>query len=156
MRITRMIVFTVLVITMTGCSSTPQESGDYISKDGDIVLEVEKFELTNAKVQELAEASGGKTVVLKDDSSKAERTINLKAGNYNFTLYVQGASSEEDASYISVGGDSEERVYPDDVESILETQDVYYTQKEDGPCSIVITFAEENVQLDRVEIETVK
>ncbi len=53
-------------------------------------LEVEGFNLTNASVQDLEGASGGKVVVLNNADSKAEKTIQLSKGNYKVTVYVLG------------------------------------------------------------------
>ena len=75
-------------------------------------VEVEEFTLTNAKVQELDNASGGKVVVLQDDTSRAEVTIELSKGNYQVTVYALGASGEEDAFYLTTGEQWEERLYP--------------------------------------------
>jgi len=118
-------------------------------------VEVEAFTLTNAKVQELDNASGGKVVVLQDDTSRAEVTIQLSKGNYQVTVYSQRASSDEDAFYMTVGEQWEERLYPDSTGEILPSQDVSLTQQADGPCKIVIRFAEANVQLDRVEFKRI-
>ncbi len=157
MRTIRIIVLAVLTIAMIGCSSTPDSgdsaAGQYVKADGTIVVEVEGFKLTDAEVKELASAAGGKTVVLKGDNSKVEGTVNLKKGEYVVILYAMGPSQDEDACYMTIGAGAEERVYPEDVEAVLPTMEVYHTQKEDGPCSILITFAEENVHLDRVEFK---
>ena len=121
-----------------------------------IVVEVEEFTLTGADVQKLAGAGGGKVAVLLGESSKAEKTIKLSTGTYIVTVYAQGTSSEEDAFYLTVGNEMEERLYPDDVGEILPVPEVTHVQKADGPCKIAITFAEENVLLDRVEFERVQ
>jgi hypothetical protein len=119
-------------------------------------LEVEDFKLTNAEVQKLEGAGGGKVVVFKDDYSRAEKTIQLGKGKYEVTVYALGPSFDEDAFYLTVGNLAEERRWPENPGELLPTQDtISLTQEADGPCNITLRFGEKNVQLDRVQFKPV-
>ncbi len=147
----------ILVITLvfSGCASMSKPRVQKVGKDV-FFVEVEEFKLTNAQVQELEGASGGKVVVLQDESSKAEATIQLKKGNYEITVYALGPSYDEDAFYVTVGNNAQERMWLKNTREILPTLDVLkFTQETDGPCNILILLAEPNVQLDRVEFKHV-
>ena len=150
------ILWGVLAVALigSGCDGLMKPRIHRVAEDV-FFVEVEEFTLTNAKVQELDNASGGKVVVLQDDTSRAEVTIELSKGNYQVTVYALGASGEEDAFYLTTGEQWEERLYPASTGEILPAQDVSLTQQADGPCKIVIRFAEPNVQLDRVEFKRV-
>jgi len=146
---------TILAIALmfSGCASMNKPRVQKVGKDV-FFVEVEEFKLTNAKALELEGASGGKVVVLQDESSKAEATIPLKKGNYEITAYALGPSYDEDAFYVTVGDSAEERRWTENIGEILPTLDVLkFTQKADGPCNILLRFAEPNVQLDRVEFK---
>jgi len=147
----------VLLITLLviGCVKTTKTEKKRILGKDVFSLEVEDFDLTNAEVQKLADASGKKVVVLKDDTSKAEKTIQLKKGEYKATVYVLGPSPNEDAFYLTIGDIAEERLYPDSTGEILPTWDIQFSQHADGPCKIIFTFAEQNVQLDRIQIKPI-
>ncbi len=146
----------VLVVALmgSGCAGSMKPRTHRVAEDV-FSVEVEEFALTNAKVQELDNASGGKVVVLQDDTSRAEMTVQLSKGNYQVTVYALGPSGEEDAFYLTAGEQWEERLFPFSPGEILPAQDVSLTQQADGPCKIVIRFAEPNVQLDRVEFKRV-
>ena len=149
-------VLAVLVVALmgSGCAGLMKPRIHRVAEDV-FFVEVEEFTLTNAKVQELDNASGGKVVVLQDDTSRAEATVQLSKGNYQVTVYALGPSSEEDAFYLTAGEQWEERLWPTWTGEILPAPDVSLTQQADGPCKIVIRFAEPNVQLDRVEFKRV-
>jgi len=142
-----------IALLFSGCASMCKPRIQKVGKDV-FFLEVEEFKLTNAKVQQLKGASGGKVVVLQDENGKAESTIPLKKGNYEITVYALGPSSDEDAFYLTVGDNAQERRWPKNPGEILPTLDVVnFTQKADGPCDILLRFAEPNVRLDRVEFK---
>jgi len=116
--------------------------------------EIEKFELRNAEIKDNATANGGKTVLLLEGGT-AKKTIKLKKGIYNVTVYAQGASKAEDAFNLSIGDQiTDLRSYQnEDNEKVLPTlqSPVQYTQEEDGVCKIVISYSDEdNVQVDRI------
>jgi DNA-dependent RNA polymerase auxiliary subunit epsilon len=77
---------------------------------GDVtVLEVEEFVLAKgAEVVSHEEASGGKGVLLKGDLSQATLDVNLPAGEFIMTVYVNTANENADGFYIGV--DVEEQV----------------------------------------------
>jgi len=119
-------------------------------------VEVEEFDLLNAQVQELEGASGGKVVVLQDESGNAEATIKLSKGNYEITVYGMGPSSDEDALFLKVG-DKEQRMWMESPGDIVPTLEfVTFSQEAKGPCDISLSFAESNVQLDRIQFERVQ
>jgi len=132
---------------VTGTKRGPVEGGPAT------VIEVENFKLTKAKVIDLAGAGGGKAVVFTDEAAEAEYTVPaLPKGTYDVVIFGVGQSDREDAVYIRVAGQSEERVFPDEWKKLLPFRAVRFTQPDNGPCKIVLSFGEENVQLDRVEI----
>ena len=152
-----------IALMFTGCGEKRETCGPTKSKETKLLgkdvfsLEVEDFKLTNAEVQKLEGASGGKAVMLKDDYSRAEKTIQLSKGKYEVTVYALGASFDEDAFYLTVGNLAEERMWPENPGELLPTQDVIHlTQEADGPCNIALRFGEKNVQLDRVQFKPVQ
>jgi hypothetical protein len=145
-----------IALLFSGCAGMGKPR---IHKSGKDVffVEAEDFDLTNAKVQELEGASGGKVVVLQDENGKAEATIPLKKGSYEIIVYALGPSGDEDAFYVTVGDNAQKRRWPERPGEILPALDVVnFTQKDDGPCKILISFAEQNVQLDRVQFKKVQ
>ena len=146
----------VIALLFSGCAGMQKPIVHKAGKDV-FFVEVEEFDLTNAKVQELDGASGGKVVVLQDENGKAEATIPLRKGSYEITVYALGPSHEEDAFYMTVGDNAQKRRWPEKPGEILPTLDVVnFTQRADGPCDILIRFAEPNVQLDRVQFKKVR
>lgn len=143
-----------IALMVPGCAGLTEPRIQRVGKDV-FFVEVEEFTLTNAKVQELEDASGGKVVVLQDWHSTAEATIQLSKGNYQVTVYALGPALDEDAFYLTIGDCPQERLWPESTGEILPTLDVHLTQKADGPCKIVFHFAEPNVQLDRVQFKRV-
>ena len=145
------IMVLAVALVAFGCSQTDEPKIKSVGGKK-FTLEMEDFKLTTAKVQDLEEASGGKVVVLQDEYSQAEKTIQLSKGNYQITVFALGTSFDEDAFYLSIGNTFEGRLYPESPGEILPTLDlVHYTQKADGPCKILFTYAEPNVLLDRIE-----
>lgn len=122
---------------------------------GATVLEVESFALTKATVKPLKGASGGKTVVLAQDG-RAEASVTLPAGAYELAVVALAPSLAEDAFYVSVANQPETRLFPGETEKLAASRPVQFSLSAAGPCKVVLSFAEENVQLDRVEIRAVK
>ena len=144
-----------IALVFAGCAGMEEPRIHKVGEDV-FFVEVEEFDLTNAQVQELESASGGKVVVLQDESGKAEATIQLSKGNYEITVYALGPTYDEDAFYVTVGENAEERRWPENPGEILPTLDVVtFAQEADGPCDILLSFAEPNVQLDRVQFKHV-
>jgi predicted small secreted protein len=145
----------VIALLVAGCACPTKPKMRGIGEDV-FSLEVEDFKLTNANVQNLDKASGGKVVVLQDTSSEAEETIQLSKGDYQITVFSLGTSYDEDAFYLTIGDQSEERLWAESPGDILPTLNpVHFTQKDDGPCRILFRFAEPNVLLDRVQFKRV-
>ncbi len=148
----------VLAISLlfSGCAGMEKPRIHKVGEDA-FFVEVEEFNLTNAQLQELEGASGGKVVVLQDESGKAEVTIQLSKGNYEITVYALGPSYDEDAFFLTVGNNAEQRMWMESPGDILPTLEVFnFTQEADGPCDILLRFAEPNVQLDRLQFERVQ
>ena len=151
----RWISILAIALMFVGCSQLCEPKVRLFGKN-DFSLEVEDFVLTNAKVQKLEGASGGKIVVLQDDYSRAEKTIQLSKGDYQVTVFLLGPDFEEDAFYLTIGDRAEERLWAESPGEILPTLDsIRLTQQADGPCKILFTYAEPNVQLDRIEFKRV-
>jgi hypothetical protein len=153
---TKLMVVSVISLLLAGCDGMEKSIIHTVDKDT-FFVEVEDFDLTGAKVLDLEGASGGKSVVLQDDTSKAEATIRLSKGGYEIIVYGLAPSYDEDAFFMKVGGNAEQRMWmesPGDIVSTLEY--VAYTQEADGPCDIVITYAEPNVELDRVQFKRIQ
>lgn len=153
---TKLMVVSVISLLFAGCAGMEKPMIHTVDEDT-FFVEVEEFDLTGAKVLDLEGASGEKIVVLQDDTSEAEATIRLSKGSYEITVYALGPSYDEDAFFMKVGGNAEQRMWlesPGDIVSTLEY--VAYTQEADGPCDILITYAEPNVELDRVEFKRIQ
>ena len=121
------------------------------------VVEVEAFKLTDAKVVALAGAGGGKAVVLADESSSAEIALPaLKKGTYELLVYGFAPSYEEDAVLVSVGDQAYERLVLPDINKLLPAGPLTFTLAKDGACKVEISYTEDNVQLDRIEITPAK
>jgi hypothetical protein len=117
-------------------------------------LEVENFELTDAKVVDLAD--GGKAMLMTSDTSEATQTVELAAGDYELIVYAMAASLEEDAFFVTVGDSGQQRRFPKEVGKVLPADPVPFTVAEAGPVKIEISCAEANVKIDRVEIKPVE
>lgn len=155
MRAKWLVVLTIALV-FSGCSSMTLPKIQKVGKDT-FFVEVEAFTLKNAEVQDLEEASGGKIVVLQDEYATAEATIQLKKGDYEITVYALGPSFDEDGFYLTVGDGAEERLWPENPGELLPTLDVVnFTQQATGPCDILLSFGEPNVQLDRVQFKLVQ
>jgi hypothetical protein len=153
---TKWMVVSVISLLFAGCAGMEKSIIHTVDNDT-FFVEAEDFDLTGAKVLELEGASGEKSVVLQDATAQAEVTIQLKKGGYEITVYGLAPSYDEDAFFMKVGGNAEQRMWmesPDDIVPTLEY--VAYTQEADGPCVIVITYAEPNVELDRVEFKRIQ
>ena len=149
------LVVLAIALVFSGCSTMTKPRIQKVGK-GTFFVEVEEFTLNNAEIEDLEEASGGKVVVLQDENATAEATIQLKRGNYEITVYALGPSFDEDGFYLTVGDAAEERLWPENPGELLPTLDVVnYTQEATGPCDILLSFGEPNVQLDRVQFKSV-
>jgi len=146
-----------VAVLAAGCAGVGVPTGG-VSTTGDVtVLEVENFKLNKANVVALDGASGGKAVVLVDEASEAGITIPmLKKGDYELIVHGLAPSYEEDAFLITVGDLAEERLFISDINRVLPTAPLPFTQRKDGPCKVVLMFGEDNVKLDRIEIRPVK
>ena len=124
---------------------------------GEIVLEAETCTLKDCAAKELRGAGGGKAVLMDKDSSQAQGTVDLKKGKYKVVVYMQGASADEDAVYITLGQGSRTRAFAEEHDAIVpatlyESEDQFFMAliDKDGPCSVLLTTAEKNVYVDRV------
>ena len=152
----KLMVVSAVFLLLAGCAGMQKSIIHTVDKDT-FFVEVEDFDLTGAKVLDLEGASGGKSVVLQDDTSKAETTIPLSKGGYEIIVYGLAPSYDEDAFFMKVGGNPEQRMWMESPGEIVPTLEyVAYTQEADGPCDIVITYAEPNVELDRVEFKRIQ
>lgn len=153
---TKLMVVSVIALLFAGCAGMEKSIIHTVDKNT-FYVEVEDFNLTSAKVLDLEGAGGGKVVVLQDDNSKAETTIPLSKGSYEITVYGLAPSYDEDAFFMKVGDNAEQRMWlesPGDIVPTLEY--VAYAQQADGSCNILITYAEPNVELDRVQFKRVQ
>jgi hypothetical protein len=151
----KLMIVSVIAMLFAGCAGM-EKSIIHTIDETTFFVEVEDFDLTGAKVLDLEGASGEKAVMLQDDTSKAEATIKLCKGSYEVSVYGLAPSYEEDAFYVTVGG-NEQRMWIESPEEILPTLEyVAHTQDADGPCDIVITYIEPNVELDKVEFKRVQ
>ena len=148
---TKLIVGVAFALLFSGCAGMEKPKINMVDKDT-FFIEVEEFDLTNAEVRELEGAGGGKTVMLKDASGRAEATVYLSKGSYEITVYGLGPSYEEDAFYLTVGDNAQQRMWMESPGDIVPTLEYYaYTQQADGPCHLLLSFIESNVELDRVK-----
>ena len=144
-------IIPAFALLLSGCAGMQKPKIFTVDKDT-FFVEAEDFGLTDARVMDLEGASGGKTVVFEDASSKAEATIPLSKGNYEITVYGMGPSYEEDAFFLTVDENAEQRMWMETPGDIMPTMEYYsYTQQADSPCHILLTYIEPNVELDRVK-----
>ncbi|MBN2182786.1 MAG: hypothetical protein JW715_12820 [Sedimentisphaerales bacterium] len=151
----KLMITLAVALMLAGCAGVEKPRINTVD-DNTFFIEVEEFDLTNAKVLDTEDASGGKSVVIQDASGKAETTIQLSKGTYEISVYALGPSYDEDAFFMTIGG-MEQRMWLESPEEILPTLEYFaYTQEADGPCSIKLTYAEPNVELDRVLFKKVQ
>ena len=140
-----------MALLFSGCAGIEKPKINTVDQDT-FFVEVEEFDLTNAEIVELEGASGGKTVMLQDASGKAEATIKLSKGSYEVTVYGLGPSYDEDAFYLSIGSEMQQRMWMESPGDIVPTLEYYnHSQEADGTCHILLSFIEPNVELDRVQ-----
>ncbi len=145
-----------IAILFSGCTGMEKPKINTVDKDT-FFVEVEEFDLTNAEMLDLEGASGGKTVMLQDASGKAEATIQLSKGNYEITVYGMGPTYDEDAFFMKVGGNAEQRMWMESPGDLVPTLEHYnFTQESNGPCDILLRFVESNVELDRIQFKRVQ
>jgi hypothetical protein len=153
---TNWMIVAAIALLFAGCAGMEKPVIHTIDTDT-FFVETEEFNLTGAEVLDLEGASGGKTVMLQDDTSMAEATIQLSKGSYEITVYALGPSYEEDAFFMKVGDNPEQRMWVESPGDIVPTLEyVAHSQQADGPCNIMITYAEPNVELDRVQFKRVQ
>jgi len=152
----KLMIVSAIALLFAGCAGM-EKSIIHTVDENTFFVEVEDFDLTNAKVLDLEGAGGEKAVVLQDETSKAQATIKLSKGSYEISVYGLAPSYDEDAFNVTVGGNEQQRMWIESPEEILPTLEyVALTQEADGPCDIVITYIEPNVELDRVEFKHVQ
>ena len=153
---TKLMVVSVISLLFAGCAGMEKPIMHTVDKDT-FFIEVEDLALVGAKVLDLEGASGEKSVVLQDDTSLATVTFLLSKGSYEITVYGLAPSYDEDAFFMKVGDNPEQRMWMESPGEIVSTLEyVAYTQEADGPCKIMITYAEPNVELDRVQFKRVQ
>ena len=152
----KLMVVSMVSLLLAGCAGMEKSIIHTVDKDT-FFVEIEDFDLTGAKVLDLEGASSEKSVVLQDEKARAEATIQLNKGSYEIIVYGMAPSYDEDALFMKVGSNAEQRMWmesPDDIVPTLEY--IAYTQEANGPCAIVITYAEPNVELDRVQFKRIQ
>ena len=122
------------------------------------VLEAERMKLKDCSAKGLPGASAGKAVLMEKDTSEATGVIDLAKGDYDVVVYMQGAATDEDAVYVTVAGGEKRRIYGEPhgeivaaVDMATEDRSFPVTIKMDGPCEVLLTTAETNVYVDRIE-----
>lgn len=146
----QLIAVVALVLLAGGCSSL--SAAEKVAPAGTVVREVEAFKLTDAKVEDLKGASGGKVVVMTTDAGEAELSVTLKKGAYELKVYGLAPSYDEDAFYLTVGDGEEKRLVISDINKVLPSAPYAFTVAKDGACRILITYGEDNVKFDKVVI----
>jgi regulator of extracellular matrix RemA (YlzA/DUF370 family) len=123
--------------------------------DGVAVLEIEDFALEKgAEVVNHDEASGGKGVLLKGDTSKASLDVMMPAGEFIMTVYVNTADEYSDGFYIGV--DVEEQVrtfFNQNYGNFGAAQRVVnISRTEAGVAKLIVKAGEVGMIVDRFEI----
>ena len=136
-----------------GPAATPAPAG--AAKE--VVLEAKKLTLKDCELKALEGATGGKAVLMDKDSSEAKGTVDLKKGKYKVVVYAQGASSDEDAVFVTIGDGRKTRVYAQEhgkivPANLMGSEDQFFTVTidKDGRVAVLLTMAEKNVYVDRV------
>jgi hypothetical protein len=124
----------------------------------EIVLEVEDFKITNAKVVSLKGASKGKAVLINVEKDRAEKMVTLAKGSYQLEVYMQGHDGDTDAVFVTVAG-NEMRFFNDEYDKVglcTPVAEDLFEIKKDGDYPVIVHFAEPNVYVDRVVLRKLK
>jgi len=125
-----------------------------------IVLEIETFKLTKAKVEKMKGAGGEKVVVFADQKSEAETTFKLPSGWYEGTLYVWAKDDDSASTHMLIEAEDYEA-------GVSELPVRPWDKKKIAPCfpmkfrigdakqvrKIVLQPDDLGVRLDRLEIK---
>jgi len=140
------LVLIVLVAIALSISSNPAGAVD-------LVIEVEKLELSNAQVKDLESASG-KVVAFDVESAEAKGEVELDRGVYMAYIYMYAPNPEQDAIYVAIG-QTRERVYPAIHATLTESGTFTLNILEKRKYPISIKCGETGVLLDRLVIQSI-
>jgi len=140
------LVLIVLVAIALSISSNPAGAAD-------LVIEVEKLELSNAQVKDLESASG-KVVAFDVESAEAKGEVELDRGVYMVYTYMYAPNPEQDAIYVAIG-QIRERVYPAIHATLTESGTFTLNILEKRKYPISIKCGETGVLLDRLVIQSI-
>jgi len=120
-----------------------------------ISLELESFELTNCRVEDLPDAGGGKAVLFPQEDSKARTQVTLSAGRYEVTAYMFAQDGGHDACLISIADAQDLRQYPSAWGKVAPSEAFWITVRKTGPVTVVVRPAETDFMVDRIVIKPV-
>ena len=117
-----------------------------------IVVEVERFDLEEATVENLRGAGGGKAVLFRRDTAAADYTIpSMPKGRYAVTVFTQAPDADRDAFLLIMAAEVY-RLFPAEFGSVQPTtQNVEVEIEKTGPCRVLLLAAEPGVYVDRIE-----
>lgn len=123
-----------------------------IGADGQGIVEAEALALASgATIVDVADASGGKAVLLATTNSQGQATVALAKGTWNVSMFLKADDSEHDAARVSVGSVSL-RTYPrrqgrTSAGKVSMRADV----DADGVYQLTLIAGESGVIVDRIE-----
>lgn len=123
-----------------------------IGADGQGIVEAEALALASgATIVDVADASGGKAVLLVTTNSQGQATVALTRGTWNVSMFLKADDSEHDAARVSVGSVSL-RTYPSrqgrtSAGKVSLRADV----DADGVYQLTLIAGESGVIVDRIE-----
>jgi poly(beta-D-mannuronate) lyase len=123
-----------------------------VGADGQGILEAEALELASgAIIVDVADASGGKAVLLATTNSQGQATVALAKGVWNVSMFLKADDSEHDAARMSVGSVSV-RTYPSKPgRTSTGVQSVRADVDADGVYQLTLIAGESGVIVDRIE-----
>ncbi len=123
-----------------------------VGADGQGILEAEALELASgAIIVDVADASGGKAVLLATTNSQGQATVALTKGVWNVSMFLKADDSDHDAARVSVGAISV-RTYPSKPgRTSAGVQSVRADVDADGVYQLTLIAGESGVIVDRIE-----
>ncbi|MEI8122259.1 MAG: hypothetical protein WCI20_09415 [bacterium] len=101
--IATLITASTLVAAVAAEQATTSASAKNVLTAPIVQIELEDFSLTDCVVSNIAEASGGKAVIIVKESSKAETTVKLPRGNYSVEFWIMAPSLNSDTVWVMIG-----------------------------------------------------
>jgi tRNA G37 N-methylase TrmD len=150
------LVFTLVMgILFAGVAAHAEPTELMFNKEGIAVLEAEDFALEEgAEVATHEEASGGKGVLLKAETSQATLDVMMPAGEFVMTVYVIAPDENKDGFYIGIDGEEPVRTFFNQNYGHVGPGQrvVNIVRQEAGVAKLFVKAGEVGMIVDRLEI----